>query len=380
MERVAIEFTKALLSFEPQNRYVLFFSRDVHPDFYPFTAGFEPVMVARAHEVMTKHYHMPPLIAKCRLDFMHFPVFPPPWRVPCPAGWTLPDATPWLYPHTMKFSSRSYYRIFGARAAKCCRWIVTDTLASKLDVQSSLGISPHRVRVLYPGIAGTFGRYHHEEEFEQVRKKYALPRQFILFVGTLEPRKNLPRILQALRMLKAERQFAPGLVIAGRKGWINLSGLDQLLEGVAAGQVHLTGHIPDRDLISLYNMARLVVFPSLYEGFGLPALVAMACGCPVVTSNRGALLEVTGGAAVYCDPEDARSIAEGILRANSDDFLRSHLIALGLRRAAHFSWHEYARQFLIMLGLPGTRDMQTQGVQSEDVDTDDLAAGAACSC
>jgi glycosyltransferase involved in cell wall biosynthesis len=147
-----------------------------------------------------------------------------------------------------------------------------------------------------------------------------------------------------------QRRFEPALVIVGRKGWLNAPIFEELRNQGLAQHVYLTGYVSDADLLVLYNMARLLVFPSLYEGFGLPCVEAMACGCPVVTSNRGALLEVTADCAVHCDPEDVTDIAEAIWRAQTDDGLREKLAANGFRRAASFSWTRYAEQFLEILG------------------------------
>jgi glycosyltransferase involved in cell wall biosynthesis len=128
----------------------------------------------------------------------------------------------------------------------------------------------------------------------------------------------------------------------------------ELSRGGLAQHVHVTGYVHDRDLVTLYNMARLLVFPSLYEGFGFPCIEAMACGCPVVTSSRGALREVSGGFAVHADPEDVTAIADGIWQVDSDDLLRQKLITDGFQRAASFSWDRYAEQFLSVLkrGVP----------------------------
>jgi glycosyltransferase involved in cell wall biosynthesis len=151
-------------------------------------------------------------------------------------------------------------------------------------------------------------------------------------------------------MLKTERDFEPALVIVGRKGWLYNPIFKELRNLGLAHQVHFTGYVSDADLLALYNTGRLLVLPSLHEGFGLPCVEAMACGCPVVTSNRGALLEVTENCAVHCDPEDVTSIAEAIWRAHDDDAVRERLVANGFRRAASFSWIRYAEQFLEILG------------------------------
>jgi glycosyltransferase involved in cell wall biosynthesis len=150
-------------------------------------------------------------------------------------------------------------------------------------------------------------------------------------------------------MLKADRGFQPALVIVGRKGWLYSPIFSELSGEGLAQHVHLTGYVNDGDLVALYNMARLLVFPSLYEGFGFPCIEAMACGCPVVTSSRGALQEVSAGSAVHADPEDVTAIADAIRRVDGNEVLRQQLISNGLQRARSFSWDRYAERFLYLL-------------------------------
>lgn len=346
MEQVAIEMTRSLLRVDHNNEYILFFSNEIHPQFTEFAGRFDPVVVPRCNEVILKNLRLPPLAKAACLGHMHFPIFPPPWHLECPSGWTVGDATPWLYPETMKLTSRWYYRVLGARAVKANRLLTTFTEASRADIVRILGVAPEQIHVVYPGLRSIFGVYQDSAAFERVRRLYSLPKSFFLFVGTLEPRKNLLRILSAFGRLKSEHRLEPDLVIVGRKGWLHAPIFEELRNRRLAEHVHLTGYVPDEDLVTLYNMARLLILPSLYEGFGLPCIEAMACRCPVVTSNRGALLEVTSDCAVHCNPDDVNSIAEAILLAHTNSSLREKLVANGFQRAASFSWTRYANQFL----------------------------------
>jgi glycosyltransferase involved in cell wall biosynthesis len=222
----------------------------------------------------------------------------------------------------------------------------TVTECARDDIVRHLHIPLERLNVIYPGVRSIFRVSRDLAAFERVRQRYGLPEKFILFVGTLEPRKNLRRLLQALRVLRIERGFEPSLAIVGRKGWLFDSIFSELMDGSLEKSVIVTGYVPDSDLVVLYNMARLLVFPSLYEGFGLPCIEAMACGCPLVTSNRGALREVGGDCAVYADPEDVNAIAQAVWEASENQPLRKHLIDRGLRRVGAFSWDRHAEQLL----------------------------------
>lgn len=345
METVAIEMTRAILTADRKNRYVLFFSGEVHPAFADFRGSFEEVILPLRNEVLTKNVLFPFLPVIRSLDFLHFPVFPPPWWCRCPHGWTMPDAAPWLYPETMKAKSRLYFRALGRLAMRRCKMVITDTHASRDDLRSLFGKQSEKVRVIYPGTRTIFRRLRNPTMFDRVRKKYSLPTEFVLNVATIEPRKNIVGLIRSFAKLKAAG-FGPSLIVAGRKGWL----YDQIFAEVSSlglrDAVTFTGYIPDEDLLALYNMARAFVYPSLYEGFGLPCIEAMASGCPVVTSNRGALLEVTGDAALHAEPEDVDGLAQAIRRACEDEALREQLIRDGLKRSRLFSWELYADEMV----------------------------------
>ena len=338
--------SRSLLCTDTKNEYVLFFSRSVHMDFQAFTGQCEIVLAPVSHELLVKHMWLGEKARIAKLDYMHFPTFPPPWQLSCPMGWTLPDATPWLHPKTMKRTSCVYYKIVGGHAARSNRIVITDTEASRRDLIKYVKVNPERVHVIYPGLRPIFRQPNDSLDFEAVRARFGLPKDFILFVGTLEPRKNLSQIIAAFSRLKLTSSFSPALVIVGRPGWLYSPIFAEIRRLNLAKHVFLTGYVSDTDLVALYNMARLLIFPSIYEGFGLPAIEAMACGCPVVTSDRGAQYEVTRDCAVHCDPQNVLSIAEGIEKVHCDHAVRAKLTANGLRHARAFSWERYAKEFL----------------------------------
>lgn len=350
METVAIEMTRALLRQDRNNEYVLFFSGEVHASLADAEGSFTKVVLPMRNEVISKNFYLPFMSSVRALDFLHFPVFPPPWWCPCPHGWTVPDATPWLYPQTMNAKSRLYFKTLGNRAFRNCRLLITDTQASRSDLLGFFGQRADQVRVICPGIRTIFRPLRDPAAFTRVRKKYSLSPEFLLCVATLEPRKNILGLIQSFAMLKAEGGFSPSLVIAGRKGWLYDRMLSEVSSSGVRDAITFTGYVPDEDLLALYNMARVFIYPSFYEGFGLPCIEAMACGCPVVTSNRGALLEVTGDAALHAEPESIIHLASTIRKACKDESLREQLILRGLERARLFSWELYAKEMLGAMG------------------------------
>ena len=214
----------------------------------------------------------------------------------------------------------------------------------KEEAINKFGLPADKIKTIPLGFSKAAFRPYAPGEAAAVRKKYSLPENFILFVGSLEPRKNLLSLLKAYISLDEALRGEFKLVLAGFKGWEN-GEIMELLAKVKKDVVYL-GYLPDAELGALYNLASLFAYPSYYEGFGLPPLEAMACGCPVVVSRAASLPEVCGDAAYYVDPLDIESIAQGILTVARDEALRKSMKAAGLERAKRFSWESSALEHL----------------------------------
>ena len=216
--------------------------------------------------------------------------------------------------------------------------ILTVSEASKRDILRFFDIPPEKVVVIYNAIDERFLAEPDAEQMDRIRQRYQLDHPFLLYVGNIKPHKNLERLIDAFGRVRAGGLGDLRLVIIGDE----LSKYPPLRQAVHRHRldkyVRFLGFQPYDTLAVFYRLARAFVFPSLYEGFGLPPLEAMACGTPVVTSNVSSLPEVAGGAAILVDPYDADSIADGITRAVTDEALRAELIARGLARARDFSW------------------------------------------
>jgi len=224
--------------------------------------------------------------------------------------------------------------------------IVAVSERTKKDLMDLYGIDCGKIHVVLHGVEESFRPMKEGEGLGEVRDRYGLPEKFVLQVGTLEPRKNHKRLLEAYRLMCEKHTAEHSLVICGKRGW-----LDEDIYKAAGGpglegKVAFTGYVSDEELPFIYNLASAVVYPSLYEGFGLPVIEGMACGRPVLTSSRGAMAEVAGEAALFVDPEDVDEMADGLRRLLYDEPLRERLIKAGLERAARFTWEETARQTL----------------------------------
>jgi glycosyltransferase involved in cell wall biosynthesis len=349
----AKELARQLLLLDEHNHYSLFFSGEIHPEFRELEGKFRAVVVPVREEVISKQLFMAMYCNVYRLDLIHFPALPPPVACFRPFIWTLHDATPWLYPETMDWKGRSYFRWVGGWAARWSKALITVSYESKRDITSALGVAESQVRVIYEGVDDAFRKLNDPTALNTVRRQYGLPERFLLSVGTLEPRKNLPALIQAYRRMHKNDETKLGLVIAGRTGW--KSQRVQNDSEFHAEQIVMTGFVPKSDLVALYNLAELFIMPSLYEGFGFPPLEAMACGCPVIVSNRGSLPEVVGDAALLIDPESQDSIVDTIRMLECSPSLRADLVSKGLDRVKGFSWKSAALKTLDLYREIGDR-------------------------
>ncbi len=235
----------------------------------------------------------------------------------------------WLLPHTLKKADA----------------ILTISQHSCQDIQKYLHIPSAKLKTIYCGIEAQFRPVLDESVRQVVLDRYNIPSPYLLYVGSLNARKNIAGLLEAFAIV-LERYPNITLVIGGKRQW-KASGIEATLKQLSlAEKVHFTGYIADQDLPALYSAAEAFVFPSFYEGFGLPPLEAMACGTPVITSNLSSLPEVVGQAALMVDPYDIKSLAAAIERILSDQPLRKDLQQRGLAQAAKFNWQITARQTL----------------------------------
>jgi glycosyltransferase involved in cell wall biosynthesis len=213
------------------------------------------------------------------------------------------------------------------------------------DYVELMGADPARVHVVYPGADGRFGPTVDLATRDRVLARYGLRRPYLLYVGSLGPHKNVQTLVRVFRRLKHDHQLPHQLVLCGRAAW-GREVVEAAQDLVAAGDCRVVDFIPAADVPCLYHGAEAFGFLSLYEGFGLPPLEAMACGIPVVVSNTGSLPEVVGEAALQGSPTDEPAIQGALYRVLTDPDLRRDLRARGLRQAARFSWTETARQTL----------------------------------
>jgi glycosyltransferase involved in cell wall biosynthesis len=225
--------------------------------------------------------------------------------------------------------------------ARAATMIITPSESVKREVCEYFSISPQKV-VAIPEAARQGFKPASVEQTERAKRQFNIEDDFILFVGTIEPRKNLITLARAFAKILRTTTLRPQLVIAGKKGWLVDELFSYIKEMDMSDRVRFTGYVSDDDLRALYSSCSVCVYPSLYEGFGLPTLEAMACGAPVITSRTPAIMETVGDAARLVPPLDIQALARTIVELLGDEKARLELSSEGLLRAAQFSWEKTA--------------------------------------
>ncbi len=286
----------------------------------------------------------PLLLRWHQADLFHGTLNVIPFACPVPGVVTIHDLAFIRFPQTFRAYNRTYLDFATRVSVRRAVRILAVSEHTRQEVVGLLGVPAERV-VVTPNAARDHFRPPDPPTLAAFRARHSLPERFILYVGTLEPRKNLTTLLEAYSQVV--RHDPVPLLIGGGKGWMYQPVFERLEALGLRDRVHFVGYIDEQDLPLWYAAARMFVFPSLYEGFGMPPLEAMACGTPVVTSNTSSLPEVVGEAGLMVAPTDADAMAGAMLRLLHDDGLHRHLREQGLRRARHFSWRTTAEQTLM---------------------------------
>jgi glycosyltransferase involved in cell wall biosynthesis len=272
---------------------------------------------------------------------------------------TIHDLGYHYYPEAHTLFQNLYLRWSTRYNARAAARVVADSEATRQDLVRWYGTAADKIAVIYPGRDERLAPVADAEALAGVRGRYGLTDAYLLYVGTLQPRKNLVRLVQAFASLLGAHGSSPQLpaglqlVLAGQKGWLYDEILAEIGKLGLEGRVVATGYVADEELPALLSGALAFVFPSLYEGFGLPVLEAMACGTPVVCSNASSLPEVAGDAALMVDPRDTEALAEALWRIVSDEPLRRTLVERGGEWVRRFSWRRCAQEVLELLEAVG---------------------------
>ncbi len=351
--------TRALLKVDSKNEYVVFVKPEQRFLFEP-RQGLEMVnapLAGRVLRVAWEQTVLPLLARRYRLDVLHSPHYTMPLLKPCPTVVTFHDMTFFLHPQLHRLYKKIFFRTAIRLSARRADAIIADSESTRQDIIRILKLEAEKIIAVPLGVSDAFQPCRDAAERERVRQKYRLPLSFILAVGVLEPRKNVSALVRAFKSL-VERGIPHSLVIVGKKGWQ----FGEIFHTVASlrleDRVIFTDFVPENDLPFLYHMADLFVYPSLYEGFGLPVLEAMACSVPVITSNVSSMPEIVGDpsassgqvAGILVNPRDEVELADAMQRVLTDRALHDKLARDGRARSKSFSWERTARETLAVYG------------------------------
>ncbi len=353
--RYARELIRALARLDSANRYVLFVPRDAHGDLLTFAwpSNFSIVRAPLTERYLAALWHRArvPLPVEAfigGIDVFYSPDFLlPPTRARRTLV-TVHDLSYVRVPECFPDVLKNYLNRAVPRAIRRADMILADAASTQRDLEDVYHIAPNKVRVLYSGVGPRFCADIPEREQARVREKYHLREPYLLSVGTIQPRKNYARLIQAFAQLPITNCQ---LLIVGGKGWM-FEEIFQTVERLnLQDRVVFPQFAADEDLPALYAMATLFVYPSLYEGFGLPVAEAMACGAPVVCSNASSIPEVAGNAALYFDPHNVSGMTDTIARALMDESLRRDLRLKGFAQVKRFSWEQAAKELVSYIVL-----------------------------
>ena len=335
----------SMMSVAPQHDYVLFSNREIR-DSGPilsgqrvYDGGYFPVRTAWMQTVL------PGNIRRAAPDVCHFPNYLAPLASPCPYVVTIHDMTLYITPRFHRLKKLVLDRTLLPHVARRAAGIITVSNSARDDIVRYLRVPREKVRVVMNAVSPVFRPVTDPAHLTSVLTRYGINVPYVLYVGTIEPRKNIARLVQAFAHLK--RAGLPHkLVLVGQPGWHFQPIYAEIERQGITRDVVLTGYVPEQDLPALYSGAECMAFPSLYEGFGLPVLEAMACGTPVVTSHSSSLAEVAGDAALLIDPYSVEQIAGALARIHDDPQLAGDFVTRGLERATRFTWESAARATL----------------------------------
>ena len=284
----------------------------------------------------------PALLERDGIDVVHAPVNIAPLLSGRPSVVTVHDLAFRIFPEQYPSAKQRYLDLLTRRSVERATQVIAVSENTCADLLHFYTVHPERVHVVPNGVDPSLRPIRDEARLERFRAKHDLPAQFILFLGTLQPRKNLVTLLRAWTRLDTAARLP--LVVAGAQGWKFEPIFDEARALGIADDVQFKGYVEGSELALWYSAATIFVYPSLYEGFGLPVLEAMACGAPVISSNSSSLPEVSGDAAMLVDPEDVDGLARAIDRLSHDSNLRSRLSSRGIERSKLFSWARTARE------------------------------------
>lgn len=351
IENYLLNLLLNLIRIDRQNEYLLFLGshRPVPPVVSNLGFKFDiPAMPtdSQLFKLLWAHFYLSRSLTKNRVDVFHEPSFIAPFAKKCPTVITIYDLAFLHVPDCYTWRTKLYLEGLLAKSIRKADAIITISESSKKDILEKFPAAAGKIKVVYGAVGDNFQPLHDDQMLERVKAKYGIRKDFILNVSLITPRKNLNRLIRAFKSLRENKKTDCQLVIVGAKGWLYEDIFREVSRLGLEGEVVFCNYVAHDELLCLYTSALLFAYPSLYEGFGLPILEAMACDCPVVSADVSSMPEVCGQAALLVDPYDTEGLAAAMLKLISDLALRGQLIELGREQIKKFLWKKSAEQTL----------------------------------
>jgi glycosyltransferase involved in cell wall biosynthesis len=336
---------RALPEADPGLRYTAFVGQQSQPPLHDrLHARRTPwSTVHPLRRILWEQLVQPAALLRTQPDLLHVLAFVGPVLARTPSVVTVYDLSFVHYPARLPAARQWYLRLFTGWTCERARRVIAISQSTARDLTATFGIPPAKIDVAVPGVGDQFAPLP-ESEVAAFRARQGLPERFLLFLGTLEPRKNLPVLLRAYAQLSARERAAVHLVLAGGRGWMTDEIFATIAQHDLEATVHLPGYVPAEDLPLWYNAADALVYPSVFEGFGLPVVEALACGTPALVSDVSSLPEAVGPGGLRLPPDDPGAWAAALARAIDDPAWRAEARERGLAHAARFTWAATAAQ------------------------------------
>ena len=352
-ENYSLYVIRSLLALDQGHRYRLYFNQPPSAGLFEVSEHVEEVEIPFPR--LWTHVRLSWEMVQRVPDVLFVPAHVLPLTHPRRSVATVHDLGYLYYPETHTRRARWYLDWSTRHNAHHAAHVIADSEATRSDLICHYHVPERKITVVYPGGGTSLHPVADASRLSAVKRRYGLPESYLLYVGTIHPRKNLLRLVEAYELLQRWSDVSDlSLVIAGKKGWLYESIFRRTTELGLENRVIFPGYVDSDDLPALMSGAVAFVLPSLYEGFGLPAWEAMACGTPVVCSNVSALPEVVGDAALLADPLDVPGLADAMRQIATDETLRWELRERGFEQAARFSWERCAREVLGILEMVGS--------------------------
>ena len=291
---------------------------------------------------------LPRELTRLKIDVFHSPGFILPLKCPAKSVITVHDLIFKICPETVLLHKRLYYNLFVRKSLNKASQIIAVSNNTKQDLIRLFGIPEEKIKVICYGLDNYYRPLDKDLARNKIYEIYGLKDDFLLYTGRIEPRKNLGRLIKAYCRMKKEDNIKHKLVIAGSPGWLHRETLDLARRPEFKNEIFFLGHVSSEQLLYLYNASSLFVYPSLYEGFGLPVIEAMACAVPVITSDNSSLKEIAGDNALLVDPYDVKELIGAMRLLLKHDSSRNNLIDRGLVKIREFSWEKAAQETIAL--------------------------------